>query len=207
MAFVGSLPWPYQLFPRSVASSPLTWLPYFFFFFFFLSSFTLISPQFALSISGLCLCAALWDQIRFTSGLNVCSHGLLHLKGNSFSWNFAVQFETRLMLANFTPPFFQNVSSIAHTNCWRTKGICHFVMVMSELLRRNNAKKEKEVYTTTTAKPPDACISMLNNWENSANIKPTIMVIVEWNGGLCLTVSSFLPHSKNAYLGRLEILR
>lgn len=26
-----------------------------------------------------------WDQIRFTSGLNVCSHGLLHLKGNSFS--------------------------------------------------------------------------------------------------------------------------
>lgn len=72
----------------------------------FFCSFTLISPQFALSISGLCLCTALWDQIRFTSGLNVCSHGLLHLKGNSFSWNFAVQFETRLMLANFTPPFF-----------------------------------------------------------------------------------------------------
>lgn len=83
----------------SLASSPLTWLPFF-------CSFTLISPQFALSISGLCLCTALWDQIRFTSGLNVCSHGLLHLKGNSFSWNFAVQFETRLMLANFTPPFF-----------------------------------------------------------------------------------------------------
>lgn len=83
-----------------------------------------------------------WDQIRFTSGLNVCSHGLLHLKGNSFSWNFAVQFETRLMLANFTPPFFQNVSSIAHINCWWTKGICHFVMVMSGLLSRKNTKKE-----------------------------------------------------------------
>lgn len=90
----------YRLFScLSLASSPLTWLLFF-------CSFTLISPQFALSISGLCLCTALWDQIRFTSGLNVCSHGLLHLKGNSFSWNFAVQFETRLMLANFTPPFF-----------------------------------------------------------------------------------------------------
>lgn len=58
-----------------------------------------------------------WDQIRFTLGLNACSHGLLHLKANSFSWNFAVQFERRLMLANFTPPLFQNVSSIAHINC------------------------------------------------------------------------------------------
>lgn len=66
-------------------------------------SFTLVLPLSALSISGLCLCIALRDQIRFTPGLNVCSHGLLHLKGNSFSWNIGVQFKTRLMLANFTP--------------------------------------------------------------------------------------------------------
>lgn len=67
---------------------------------------TLFSPYFALSISGLCLLYGSRDQIRFTSGLNACSRGLLHLKGNSFSRNFVVQFETRLMLANFTPPFF-----------------------------------------------------------------------------------------------------
>lgn len=103
---------------------------------------TLISLQFALSIQWAVPLYGSWDQIRFTSGLNVCSHGLLHLKGNSFSWNFAVQFETRLMLANFTPSFFQNVSSIARTNCWRTKGLCHFVMVMSGLFR-NNTMKEK----------------------------------------------------------------
>lgn len=92
------------------------------------------------------------DQIRFTSGLNPCSHGLLHLKGNSFNWNFAVQFETRLMLANFTPPFFQNVSSIAHINCWQTKGICHFVMAMSGLHSRNNTIR-KGSYPTTVDTP------------------------------------------------------
>lgn len=40
-------------------------------------------------------------------------------------------------------PFFQNVSSIAHINCWWTKGICHFVMVMSGLVSRNNTMKER----------------------------------------------------------------
>lgn len=41
-------------------------------------------------------------------------------------------------------PFFQNVSSIAHINCWWTKGICHFVMVMSGLLSRNNRMKTQQ---------------------------------------------------------------
>lgn len=88
--------WPHRPFPLALTFSPLTGLQFF-------CSFTLIFPPSALSISGLCLCTALRDQIRFTPGLNVCSHGLLHLKGNSFSWNIGVQFETRLMLANFTP--------------------------------------------------------------------------------------------------------
>lgn len=102
--------WQYRLFPSFFNIFSIDLAPVF-------CSFTLIFPRFTLSISGLRLCTALWDQIRFTSGLNVCSHGLLHLKGNSFSWNIGVQFETRLMLANFTPLFLQNVSSIAHINC------------------------------------------------------------------------------------------
>lgn len=102
-------------------------------------SLSLILPQFGLSISGLCLCTALWDQIRFTSGLDVCSYGLLHLKGNSFSRNIGVQFETRLMLANFTPLFLQNVSSIAHINRWWKKGMCHIVMVKNSTTNHKDA--------------------------------------------------------------------
>lgn len=88
-----------------------------------------------------------WDQNRFTLGLNACSHGLLHLKGNSFSWNFAVQFETRLMLANFTPPLFQNVSSIALINWWWTKGMCQFVMVMSGGASQQKQHRERKEIT------------------------------------------------------------
>lgn len=124
-----SLPLPCPLF----LYTPFHWLWGFFFLF-------LSSPHSWLYQSVGC---ASWDQIRFTLGLNVCSHGILHLKANSFNWNFAVQFETRLMLANFTPPLFQNVSSIGRINCWHTKGICHFVMVMSGLLHRNNSENQK----------------------------------------------------------------
>lgn len=99
----------YCLILLSLLSPPLTWL-------FFFSFYPHLPTVHFINLWVVPLYGS-WDQIRFTSGLNVCSHGLLHLKGNSFSWNFAVQFETRLMLANFTPPFFQNVSSIAHINC------------------------------------------------------------------------------------------
>lgn len=107
-------------------------------------SFTLIFAPFALSISGLCLCPGLWDQISFASGLNVCSHGPLHLKGNSFSWS---SIWNKIDVGKLHTPFLfffflQNVSSIAHINYWRTKAMYYFVIVMSRCLTANNTTED-----------------------------------------------------------------
>lgn len=69
--------WLCQLFGRSLPSSPLIRL--------FLPSFYPHLPSVRFINQWVVALYGSWDQIRFTLGLNACSHGLLHLKGNSFS--------------------------------------------------------------------------------------------------------------------------